>query len=553
MTATVIRSRPFHIFAVTLLILIAITNTPASANPGASHTANPTSLHVHPNGSDNNPGTPEQPLQSIETALTRAAPGTIIRIATAEYRLQNAPLRLRERVSLEGGYSLDWQQRDRERFPTIITDPRIIGGSSENPIHTVYAAADISSETSLAGLIIQAPSGNSVAALRIDGNIQLSDSRIRGGIADKYAYGIYIGQDSSAGIHECHIDGNHSSDQAAGIYLAPGSSAVIADCSIHGGVSTAGVVHAIYARSAHAQILRNRIYGGHCEGDQCYTAGIREAQASGSLIMNNAIHGGTGYRAYAIVTSDGSDPLIYNNTLFAGNPIQTAIGIYIKNDDNPRIINNLIFTGAGRARYCIYENDPGSFPGHPNPDSNPGILRNNNLFDCPTALLSWFNEQNTSWHAVHDLFTPITSAEDGTGSMADWNNLSEDISDYLDTQFQFNANPQNVLFDTAALNGSHPDLNWPYQDDIQGTPRSPLGSAALTGWSMGAFEINQSALPNEDVNRDGTVDELDIVICRDIILDPHNQGNNSSRCDINSDSRIDTLDLQRIIYAMLNS
>lgn len=29
MTATVIRSRPFHIFAVTLLILIAITNTPA--------------------------------------------------------------------------------------------------------------------------------------------------------------------------------------------------------------------------------------------------------------------------------------------------------------------------------------------------------------------------------------------------------------------------------------------------------------------------------------------------------------------------------------------
>lgn len=46
----------------------------------------PEELHVAPNGSDFNPGTPEAPLKHIQAALEMAEPGTTVTLAPGEYR-----------------------------------------------------------------------------------------------------------------------------------------------------------------------------------------------------------------------------------------------------------------------------------------------------------------------------------------------------------------------------------------------------------------------------------------------------------------------------------
>jgi hypothetical protein len=507
-------------------------------------------------GDDAYDGTPENPKKTIRAGIDLAAnlySKASVYVAEGSYDLSGSPLSLQEGISVYGGFSQDWTIRDPEKYASSIIDDRTSGGVSNSPNHVLYAGENITLNTVLDGLIVNAGGGRYSTCILSAGSPTISNNMFNGGSASVASYGIYLQANASPFITNNVIHGGISDDRANGIYASESNAATITNNTITGGSTNTGTVHAIYAKRADLYIASNTIFGGHCVSEQCYSCGIREASASQSTIINNTIDGGTGYRAYGILTSDGSDPNIYNNTINAGNPPQTAMGIYIKNDDNPRIINNIIFTSGGIARFCIYENDPGDFPGHPNPDSNPGILRNNNLFDCPTGLLSWFDEENISWHAVTDLNTPITTAEDGIGTMAEWDNISEDISANLDDDLRFIGDLDMYSFDTGGRNGAHSQFNWGFSTDKDGSPRSPSDDSATTGWSMGAYEYDSGSppLPREDINQDGQVNSLDLQLCINVILGIEKDPIILQRVDVNLDGETDEVDLQIIVEEVL--
>jgi hypothetical protein len=503
------------------------------------------------NGVDSNDGTMNHPKKTIQAGIDLAASlytAASVYVTEGSYILSGSTITLHEGISLFGGYSQDWAERDPSHHESLMIDERTSGGVSNSPNYVIFAGENITSTTAIDGFTLQAGGGSHSTCILSAGSPIISNNVLNGGSVSVASYGIYLRSNASPIITNNVIHGGTSADRAAAIYASDSNASSITNNTITGGSTNDGTVHAIYGKRANLYIANNTIIGGHCVNDQCYSCGIREASASHSTIVNNTIDGGTGYRAYGILTSDGSDPKIYNNTINGGNPPQTAMGIYIKNDDDPRIINNIIFTSGGEARFCIYENDPGDFPGHPNPDSNPGILRNNNLFHCPTGLLSWFDEENISWHAVTDLHTPITTAEDGVGTMAEWDNISEDILASLDNAFRFIGNLEAYSFDTGGRNGAHSQFNWGFMTDKDGAPRSPSDNSATTGWSMGAYEYDSGSPPpsRADINQDGAINSLDLQLCTNVILGTEEDPVILQRADINLDGQINEMDLQII-------
>lgn len=517
----------------------------------------PTLYVSEPIGNDSYDGSQEHPKKTIQAGIDLADQlydTANVFVAEGIYVLSGGPIVLREGISLSGGHAADWSERNPKFHLTTIIDQRTTGGSDGFPNAAIRSDETITSQTVIDGFTIRASGGAYSVAILIAGSPTISNNIILGGQVSVASFGIYIQSDAAPAIHMNHIDGGKSDDRATGIYSSRSSRATITENTIIGGETRNGTAHAIYGISAASWIANNTIIGGHCVSDQCYSCGIREADGSNSIIINNTIDGGTGYRAYGILTSDGSNPKIYNNTIDAGDPVQTAIGIYIKNDDNPRIINNLIFTSGGQARFCIYENDPGDFPGHPNPDSNPSILRNNNLFDCPTALLSWFDESNISWHSVTDLNTPITTAEDGIGTMTQWGNISEDISDYLDSEYRFIGDLNDFLFDVAGRNGAHLSFALGFDIDKDGKQRSPIDNSETTGWSMGAYEYDAGSPPplREDINQDGAVDSLDLQVCLNVFIGKEQDPVFIQRADVNKDGEIGASDYSQILHQILS-
>lgn len=553
-----------------LLLFLAATSAPASSTPSNKLVSdNDTKLMLHTqanlepivfvsvnHGNDANDGIQERPKKSIQAGIDTAASlytTASVYVAEGSYILSGSTISIHEGISLYGGYSWDWTARDPTLYVSSVIDERTSGGVSGSPNYVIFAGENITSNTVIDGFILNAGGGSHSTCILSAGSPTISNNVLNGGSVSVASYGIYLRSNASPLITNNMIHGGTSQDRANGIYASDSNTASITNNTISGGSTNNGSVHAIYGKRATLHIANNTISGGHCVSDQCYSCGIREASTSHSIIINNTIDGGTGYRAYGILTSDGSDPEIYNNTINGGNPPQTSMGIYIKNDDNPRIVNNIIFTSGGVARFCIYENDPGDFPGHPNPDSNPGILRNNNLFDCPTGLLSWFDEGNISWHAVSDLNTPITTAEDGTGTMAEWDNISEDISASLDHDLRFFGNHEVYSFDTGGRNGAHSQFNWGFSFDKDGNIRSPADDSDMIGWSMGAYEYNSGSptLPKEDINQDGTVDASDLQLGMNVLLGKVEDLDIILRADIDQNGIIDKHDVDMLISVIL--
>ncbi|MBN1264249.1 MAG: right-handed parallel beta-helix repeat-containing protein [Anaerolineales bacterium] len=531
----------FCIFSAGLLLGF---SKPATSRVLASIRQEPAIYVSASDGSDAGDGSQAHPKATIQAAITAAAEASVTEVNIAGGFYMEHSIQLHEGISLYGGWASDWSTRDPDLYPSNIEDPRTSGTTP----YVLYAGPGITGNTIVDGLVLQAGSGTRPAAVLCEGSPVFHRNSILGGQATSIAYGILIRENASPELSENKISGGRSEQQAIAVSVGHDSSPVITHNTISGEDTQNGTVHAIYNIGASPLIACNILEGGSCVSSQCYSAAIRDGRASSSVIYNNIIHGGTGYRTYGIITSDGSNPSILNNSIQAGPAAHTATGIYIKNDDNPRIINNLIFTSGGQARYCIYENNPGSFPGHPNPDSNPGILRNNNFFACPTALLSWFNETSATSHSVTDLETPVTTAEDGTGALAQWGNIFEDISSDLDPALKYLGNLSAVFFDTGGVNGLTEPYPLPFEDDFDGQARTPTDSSP-TGWSMGAYEYDSTLPPLEgDVNLDGSIDQADIQACLQHILMLHDYG---APADLNQDGSVNALDIQRLVQLLV--
>ena len=107
-------------------------------------------------------------------------------------------------------------------------------------------------------------------------------------------------------------------------------------------------------------------------------------------------------------------------------------------------------------------------------DSDPASVRNNDLFDCPTAL--YYDEGTT---AITSIAT-VNALGDTTAS----GNVSADplFEDQAGGDWHFTVSTLATV-DEGGLNGID-DGGWGFTDDKDGDPRPGTGSA----WSMGAYE-----------------------------------------------------------------
>jgi hypothetical protein len=189
----------------------------------------------------------------------------------------------------------------------------------------------------------------------------------------------------------------------------------------------------IFIEEAVGTISNNTING----GDGNYSTGI--ANSSGIVVIDsNEINGGSGNSTNAIFnTGDGANPTIQNNVILGGgNGANNSYGVNIWDDSmatiynntidgglantarcislkfgGSTITNNILFTsGTGSSRYGIYE-----LPG----DTEPSELKNNDIFDCPTALYYDYDASPRDLTDIADVnaMTDITGGVSGNVSV----------------------------------------------------------------------------------------------------------------------------------------
>jgi hypothetical protein len=196
--------------------------------------------------------------------------------------------------------------------------------------------------------------------------------------------------------------------------------------------------------------------------------------------MNNTINGdGENCNGSYGIRCDYSSLSLINNTIDGGKGTNEAIALEIRGS-NPRIENNIIFTSGGKIRYGI------NFYNYDN--TYPKTVRNNCIFDCPTALYNDYNNRIK----INDLNTVITTNE-GTQTLGYWGNISE-IPMFLnqasgDWHLQTNS-PLNVRgggMIVTGISGISTD-----KDGVTRTWQFPTGmtNTSALGWSMGAYEMN---------------------------------------------------------------
>ena len=248
------------------------------------------------------------------------------------------------------------------------------------------------------------------------------------------------------------IHDNHSH----GIYLYDGSSPTIRGNQIHGGNGDEfGTGIGIFGSSA--VICDNRIMGGAPENINNYA--IRSGNQSDPLIASNDIIATASNDISYGILINGSSPKIMNNTINGGSGPNEAYGIFIFVQSSPVIENNIIFTTGGERRVGIFEF---SF------NTTPISLRNNDIFDCPTALYRDYES------LPHDLTEadPVNSLEDTTSE----SNISVDpgFASGDDRHLGPNA-PASVTEGGLDLSDEG------FETDMDGVLRS-------VPWSMGAYE-----------------------------------------------------------------
>ena len=398
-------------------------------------------------GDDSNPGTQTEPKLTIQSAINTATAPAEVHVAEGSYGIAGQ-ITMKDGVSILGGYSEDFSERDVVTHETIITDIRT---PDSGYIYAVYCSGI--SET-----------------VRIDG------FTINGGNAVSYARSFCIyNTNSSPTIFNNRINGGAGAG-SEGIYNQS-SSPIISNNTINGGQGQS--TYCIMNQSSSQAIIMNNVlnaggiaYGGSSNGIYNFS--------SDPIIINNIIHGGIGYYSYGIF-NDRSSPDITNNTINGGSGSAYSIAILIGSTHSsppysrPFIRNNIIFTEGSGTRWGIHETDE---------VSDPASVRNNTIFDCPDAL--YRDEDSVSITAVDQA---ITTGE-GTRTLEFWGNINEGSTgmfvDFSGGDWHLvDTAPLNIRGGGIIISGITSD-----KDGIARTATAPTGMTNIcaAGWSMGAYE-----------------------------------------------------------------
>ncbi len=469
------------------------------------------------NGDDSNPGTIDEPLQTVQAGIDFAVNNgaNSVFVAEGDYVKAGPVAIMQEGVSLYGGYFNSFSDRDTYNHASRLDNIEESGGHSDDPNSVIFCGWEITAATIIDGFTICAAGGDYSSGIYMNDaspkvwcskiiggsgsyacyavfNINNSSpvlewNTIIGGDTGNYCYGVY-NNNSSPVLNDNNISGGYGGEGACAIYNENFSSPEILGNSLDGGEGsyTYGVMN---SNSSSPLIEDNTIYGGLAMND---SRGIGNAAMCSPVILRNSINGGDGSSSAGIINIDSS-AFIANNTICAGssdydsegisdnNSISTILnntidggsgtnntcGIYLYESNNSTVIeNNIIFTSGGNNRYGIYESE---YAG----SSDPGALRNNDIFDCPQGL--YFDNGSVS---ISDINVINNLSDIFAGD-----NISVDpqFADRINNDLHLgSSSPGSVVY--GGLNGT--DEGWSFANDKDDADRPSAGNP----WSIGAYE-----------------------------------------------------------------
>lgn len=265
-------------------------------------------LYVSEAGQDSNPGTAAEPMRTIQWALNAAADDPDveqIRVAEGSYEADVAndtTMVLLDGVSLYGGWSPDFGDRDPQLWPSVLVD-----SSNQTPAAT---------QEGNPARVVEIPPG--VGATTVFDGFRLEVGQ------GQYATALYIGGDAI-------VSGNEF---------------------VRGTTSPSTVAYAVFIEGGSPQLLGNRV-------DLDYGDGIDSVHAlrmnSGMPVLANNVITATGgsVSRYALWLTN-TTPTILGNSVH----MDDRILFYVHGDSAPRIENNLLQSGGP----CIYSLSPGAVP-----------------------------------------------------------------------------------------------------------------------------------------------------------------------------------------------
>lgn len=435
-------------------------------------------VYVRMDADDSNPGTISEPLKTIQAAVACAVPGQDIRVATGTYETNfDQRIILKEGISIYGGFSSDFQVRDPDVYPTIITDvtdPSMIDANVE--VATVVTDNNTTtSATVLDGFTINGPdqASGSVKVLSISGSPTISNNIINGqGSSGTALSSTVIFIDGSPIIKNNIIDSGAAWTITIGIEGSSDGAVIsnntIKTCCADNTIAIEIECAANVSTISHNKITVDSSYGSVGIGVSADSAnatitieantikvssGISSGWAIGSsgvgqsIIRNNVLEGGPN----GIHSSSNSQ--IINNTIVGG--WAGYKGIYVYGNTAPPIIqNNIIDLTTGT---CIYEATS---------SLDPLSVKNNDLTGCTTLYVDDGVIEISDIAGVNAL-----SDTDASGNISIPPNL-DSAQDYRLTS----TSPVEVR--QGGL-----DLSSDFVTDIEGNTRT-------VPWSMGAYEYD---------------------------------------------------------------
>lgn len=507
-------------------------------------------------GSDGNAGkTRSSALATIRAGIDAAA-GYIddgfaeaveVRVAKGIYEIDTASgetIFMEDKVSLYGGYSLDFRERDPELFPTEVVDLGETGDSlaviradkgaslattvdgftihagdtdmvesSTIGISVVEAGLTITNNTIYGGYAPGSSSSFAVIVINESSSV-IENNVIYGGTAAGGNYGIIVHENSSAEIRDNTITGGMPGSNMANGLLISGSDATITGNVIDGGEgqelygirintdsnvavsensisggTAAGKTTGVYVHSEQVKIAQNRIYGG---SSGTAATGIHVHARTWVSIIHNAIHGGAveetvdGDAVGILVGS--SDGLIANNTVSGGeSELGSSIAIALGEGSSPRIVNNALLTFGAPHEYCLMERSDN--------DESPNEVLNNNFYDMSgsTVLYRPWNGGDLTTLAEIEAYDHVSGSWSDDPRFVDIDGADDDPLTMLDNDWHLTAATPVEVRQGGRDGGAE---GWGSGVDLEGTVRTNLTNGPdggptnedAAGWSMGAYE-----------------------------------------------------------------
>ncbi|MBN2323597.1 MAG: hypothetical protein JXQ30_07680 [Spirochaetes bacterium] len=438
-------------------------------------------------GDDSNPGTAEEPMKTIQAAIDYAdtqyiAAAVIVAEGTysKDFNADGSPVvMLKEGISLYGGYSSDFSERDTAVHETILEDTSSGGGTIGNPNRAVEgdgSVTAITNTTIIDGFSIKGGGGDhSSAIFNTSGSAQtIQNSEINGGSGDIYSYGI-SNLASDPLVQYNVIDGGNAPDRAHGIYNSSSSPTIQYNAILGGDDPVSVRTFGIFNDSGSGPTIRNNAIDG---GIGAPSYGIRSESSSSPTIVNNTVHGGTVGNCYAI-NDVSSTSIIRNNTVIVGGAASSNTYLVCLALGSGTIIeNNILITSGGTNRYGIFEESS---------NADPASVRNNDIYHVGSGSTLALYYDADGGGLIMDIVTMENDLQvEGKttgGNVTIDPQFATGSSDGLHLS---GSSPDSVT--KEGLNGAHSSESWGYTVDKNGTQRSPLDDSSTEGWSMGAYE-----------------------------------------------------------------